>query len=120
MSDALEYQVQADTTGHIYPTTDALAFVDAAATAIKSTLVAGKREFALMPYRYGGQYLGFDWIDEAKNSISFVFYPTDNPYPLPKTIDHGGKDIGVKDLTDALLLIRLIAEKVLGHSEGQV
>jgi hypothetical protein len=112
--------VAADTTGHIYPSAAASAFADAAANAIRAKLVTGKRTFALMPYRLNsGQLLGFDWHDEAKNAISFTFYVA-QASKLPAQVDPNGDDIAVRDLTDALLLCRLIAERVNGDACGTI
>lgn len=112
--------VEADTTGNIYPNAEAVAFSEAVAAAIKAKLVAGAPKFGLMPYRYNGDYLGFDWIDAEKNSISIVFYTTPNAQPLPTCIDPEGADVGVSSWIDALLLIRMIAERVKGDSIGDV
>lgn len=112
--------VEADTTGNIYPNAEAVAFSEAVAAAIKAKLVAGAPEFGLMPYRYNGDYLGFDWIDAEKNSISIVFYTTPNAQPLPTCIDPEGADVGVSSWIDALLLIRMISERVKGDSIGDV
>ena len=103
------------------PTAAALAFVDAAANAILTTLTAGRREFGLMPYRLRqNEFLGFDWTDQGEGSISFTFWVESRPRHLPTTIDASGADIGVADLTDALLLVRLIAMRVQGNSVGVV
>jgi hypothetical protein len=110
--------VAADAAGHIYPSAAASAFADAAADAIRAKLVSGKPTFGLMPYRLNsGQLLGFDWHDEAKNAISFTFYLSQSS-ALPARVDPNGDDIGVRDLTDALLLCRLIAERVNGDACG--
>lgn len=112
--------VEADATGSVYPNTEAVAFADAAAAVIKAKLVAGAPEFALMPYRHNGNYLGFDWIDAQRNSISIVFYTTPDASPLPTRIDPEGADVGVQSWVDALLLIRMIAKRVKGNSVGEL
>lgn len=112
--------IEADTTGRIYPNDEALAFADAAAAAVKAKLIAGTPKFALMPYRHNSEYLGFDWIDAERNSISFVFYTSPAPGRLPTSIDPKGADIGVRSWVDALLLIRVIAERVNGNTFGEV
>jgi hypothetical protein len=110
--------VAADTTGHIYPSAAASTFVDAAAKAIRAKLVVGKPSFGLMPYRLNsGQLLGFDWHDDEGNAISFTFYVA-HTSELPAHVDPNGDDIAVRDLTDALLLCRLIAERVNGDACG--
>lgn len=114
------YLVEADATGNIYPNAEAVAFSEAVAAAIKAKLVAGTPKFGLMPYRHNSDYLGFDWIDAEKNSISIVFYTTPNAQPLPTRIDPEGADVGVSSWIDALLLIRMIAERVKGNSVGDV
>lgn len=115
--------VAADTTGHTYPSAAANAFVDAAALAIEAKLSSGKRTYGLMPYRRDGEYLGFDWHDEANNHIGFTFYVVRAPFievSLPATIDLNGADVGLRDMTDALLLCRLIAERVNGNALGSL
>lgn len=114
------YLVEADSAGNVYPSDEALAFADAAAAVVKAKLVSGTPEFTLMPYRHNSEYLGFDWIDAAKHSISFVFYTSHNADRLPTTIDPQGADIGVRSWIDALLLIRMIAERVKGNAIGDV
>lgn len=115
-----DYLVEADATGNIYPNAEAVAFSEAVAAAIKAKLVAGAPKFGLIPYRHNSNYLGFDWIDAEKNSISLVFYTTPNAQPLPTHIDLEGADVGVSSWIDALLLIRMIAERVKGNSVGDV
>lgn len=114
--------VEADAEGNIYPSAEATAFVAAVAHAIRLKLVAGKPSFGLMPYRHGVGYefLGFDWEDEIGNTINFTFHISNEPYLPTSHVGRHNLDIGVRDITDALLLARLIAERVQGSSIGDI
>jgi hypothetical protein len=62
--------VEATPGGSVIPSSEAAAFVDAAARVVREALTGGQREFSLMPYRHCGvEYLGFDWWDDARNEV---------------------------------------------------
>ncbi|SMG61544.1 hypothetical protein [Paraburkholderia susongensis] len=115
--------VEATPGGSVFPSAEAMAFVDAAAKAVLTTLTGARREFTLMPYRHcGTEYLGFDWWDDARNEVHFTFFAC-APYEIfrspPEKVGSGGDDVAVGDLIDALLLVRLIADRVNGIQQAQ-
>lgn len=117
-----EELIESSSGGVVRPSSAAVSFAEKAAAAICSHLTSGKRSFRLMPYRHGpGEYLGFDWRDEADKAIAFTFTIGVDRIELPTEITPGAdNDLWVCDATDALLLVRLIAEKVKGESVGKI
>lgn len=107
-----------------YPSAIAQAFVDSAADVVRIALPTGQRSFSLTPFRLCGvEYLSFDWCDDAANTVNFTFYawpPDARVRPLPFVVGSAGDDVSVCDITDALLLSRLIAERVNGCSIGRL
>lgn len=116
----MQHLVEAGSNGLIHPSEEAKAFVEMVAVKIKQNLIAGKRQFGLMPYRHNSEYIGFDWIDEGKNSFGIVFFVTPYAGSLPIDMDAQGGDVAVSSWVDMLLLMRLIAERVNGNSMGEI
>lgn len=116
----MQHLIEAGTNGVVHPSDEAKAFVEMVATKIKKRLTGGERKFGLMPYRHNSEYLGFDWIDAAKNSFGIVFFLTPYAGELPSDMDDSGGDVAVKSWVDMLLLARLIAECVNGTSQGDL
>lgn len=116
----MQHLVEAGSNGLIHPSKEATEFVEMVATKVERSLIAGKRQFGLMPYRHNSEYIGFDWIDEAKNSFGIVFFVTPYAGSLPTDMDAQGVDVAVSSWVDMLLLMRLIAERVNGTSMGEL
>lgn len=101
----------------------AVGFTDKCAALIKERLPGSIRRFSLMPYRrsFGQEFIGFDWEDETGGRLGFTInYGESTEVYLPEPVWPHQNCIAVKDATDALLLCRLIAEKVNGNSLGEI
>jgi hypothetical protein len=116
----MEHLIEAGSNGVTHPSDEAKAFVEMVATRLEQSLSVGQRKFGLMPYRHNREYVGFDWIDEAKNSFGIVFYVAPHAGTLPVDMDASGGDVAVQSWVDMLLLMRLIAERVNGNSKGEL
>lgn len=105
--------IDSDADGNITPSPMAIKFSEAAAEAITSKL-GETPTFELMPYRHQGESLGFDWSNENGECVSYTFHVTGS-IDLPMSrLDFIGVDVFVPDMTDALLLVRMVAERVNG------
>lgn len=108
----MNHLVYANADGAVELSEHATRFVERAAIALRSLLNPHTISFRLMPYRHSGtQFLGADWKDSSGNSMSFTFYSSpDLGVDLPDMVPNGiHYDVVVNDSTDALLMIRLIA-----------
>jgi len=113
--------IESSAGGSVQASDAAQRFAEVAAAKICEVLVSGKRSFKLMPYRHcSAEYLGFDWQDEADNGVVMTFTVGTTRPDLPAKVHPGGTDVWVSDYTDALLLVRLIAERVNANSVGQI
>lgn len=96
-------------------------FAERCAALIREKLPGTQRRSRLMPYRrpFGYEFLGFDWSDETGATLGFTFsYDPESQPCLPDPVWPHMNCIVVQDVTDALHLCRLIAERVNGDPAG--
>jgi hypothetical protein len=98
-------------------------FAERCVALIREKLPGTQRRFAMMPYRrpFGHEFLGFDWSDETGANLGFTInYGSGAETCLPNPVWPHVGCVSVHDATDALHLCRLIAERLLGNSIGEV
>lgn len=101
------------------PSTAAATYVARSAAMIAHHL-KGEKSFSVTPYRFGagtGQALALVWSDQRGAAVEFNFVVGGRSERLKPT---NFPDLVVRDLTDALLLSRLIALAVNGVSIGKL
>lgn len=96
------------------PSDEAVAYAQRIANELASKLHVTSAFYTLSPWRkQGREFLGMDWLDNRGRSFSLTFAVTGEPRL-------GEAETSVADMTDALLLARLIAEKTLGPGRAQL
>lgn len=110
--------VYTDVNQSVQPTQAAITFVARAATYVRSCLNRTKH-YTLTPYRYGAGLANngicMDWSDNDGNRASLTFLITGQRSQLTNDLM---TEVSVADPSDALLLARLVACQVNGHSMG--
>ena len=98
----------------IEPTPEAVAYAQRVANELATKLQVTSAFYTLSPWRERGhEFLGMDWSDNRGSSFSVTFAVIGEPR-------YDAIEPGVADMTDALLLARLIAEKTLGPGRAQL
>ncbi|HDR9758742.1 hypothetical protein KDX16_32140 [Burkholderia vietnamiensis] len=112
-----EVLIEAGPDNNPVPSSEAKRFVEDIRKAIEASLPSGPRKVSMMPYRYGScELLGFDWSDGENNVFAVTFHIAEAPSLPSAELGTVSMDVGVTDVTDALLLARLIVQAVNGNT----